>query len=528
MSAHPIPRPSRADIAFGVGLTLLLGWWTFTYYLGGFPPVPDLTSLRWVAIGVAALKPLALVWRRSNPVAATLGAFGLSAVHFSLLQESLPTDIVLWIMVYAAAAFGPRWLGLVALAGVTLGSLWVVTMSTSSPSSEPLGLLVETAFLASFGLAAWALGNSTHSRMERLDALEEQAIRLQSDRDQEALLAASAERTRIAREMHDIIAHSLSVIIAQADGGRYAAMADPKAGERALGTISEVGRASLADMRRLLGVLREPSEASSPTTPQPMDADLEELVRGVREAGLRVSLVRMGEPRALPPGAGLTVYRLIQEALTNSMKHAGPNAQVTVLLQWLHSALALEMTDDGRGAAAPSDGRGQGLVGMRERAAIYGGTVSAGPRPGGGFQVKVLIPLPDDRSRPVALGSSVPEPPSVQTSDDLPVIRDQIGAGGDGAREAEGEAEATGEAPSSARETARNAAGEAEAAGETPSSARETMSETAGEAQAAGERPSSARDAEAADGPDASHELPGGVSAHSPLTPTSPPLGGHP
>nr|NLD40900.1 sensor histidine kinase [Actinomycetales bacterium] len=266
--------------------------------------------------------------------------------------------------------------------------------------------------MAVLGVAAWTLGVSTRTRMERLATLESQAARLQSERNQEALLAASNERTRIAREMHDIIAHSLSVMIAQADGGRYAAIADPGAGQRALSTISEVGRASLADMRRLLGVLRETTDESSPITPQPADADLDELVRGVREAGLRVSLVRMGEARTLPPGAGLTVYRLVQEALTNSMKHAGPNARVTVLVQWLHSALALEISDDGRGAAAASDGKGHGLVGMRERAAIFGGSVSAGPRPGGGFQVKILIPLPDDRARPVPRGDAPPSSPA--------------------------------------------------------------------------------------------------------------------
>jgi signal transduction histidine kinase len=222
--------------------------------------------------------------------------------------------------------------------------------------------------------------------------------------------------------MHDIVAHSLSVVIAQADGGRYAAAADPDAAVRALGTISETGRAALADMRRLLGVLRAPdgdigageppgtlrpavatggpaggpapASAGTPYAPQPAEHDVEQLVEQVRASGVNVSLVRMGTSRRLPPGTGLAAYRICQEALTNVMKHAGPSPTVTVLVQWLPAALLIEVTDDGRGAAADSDGAGHGLLGMRERAAMFGGTVSTGPRPGGGFRVRAEIPLP--------------------------------------------------------------------------------------------------------------------------------------
>lgn len=256
-----------------------------------------------------------------------------------------------------------------------------------------------TALVVALGCAALRARSRTSRASRDLPTPEQ----LEAERKRQAELAAASERNRIAREMHDIIAHSLSVIIAQADGGRYVARADPAAGERALTTIAEVGRASLADVRRLLGILREPSEAGESGTlrvPQPIETDLDELIAGVRAAGLTVSLVRMGEARPLPPGAGLSVYRVVQEALTNAMKHAGPGARVTVMVQWLHGALAVEVSDDGRGAAAPNDGSGQGLVGMRERAAVFGGTVSAGPRPGGGFQVKMWLPLPEERGRP--------------------------------------------------------------------------------------------------------------------------------
>jgi len=244
--------------------------------------------------------------------------------------------------------------------------------------------------------------------------LVDRARRLETERDQQAQIATAAERTRIAREMHDIVAHSLSVIIAQADGGRYAAEAAPEAAVRSLTTIGETGRAALADMRRLLGVLRPPGPPTtthphpSPAVvvaatgppppgdlvPQPAVADLERLVDQVRASGCRISLVRLGTPRTLPPGTGLTLFRICQESLTNVLKHAGPAATATVLLQWAPDAVVLEVADDGRGAAAPSDGGGQGLVGMRERAVMLGGTIAVGPRPGGGYRVRVQIPVP--------------------------------------------------------------------------------------------------------------------------------------
>ena len=261
-------------------------------------------------------------------------------------------------------------------------------------------------------LSVFAFGLVRRARREAIDALRDKTRRLEIERDQEAQIATAAERARIAREMHDIVAHSLSVIIAQADGGRYAAEQDATAAERSLTTIAETGRAALADMRRLLGVLRPPEPGSgerSPRTtrppatgdpgiadltPQPQVDDVADLVAHVRASGVRASLVRMGMPRPLPPGTGLTVYRICQESLTNVLKHAGPEPTATVLLQWMPASLVLEVTDDGRGAAAEADGAGQGVLGMRERAAMLGGTLTVGPRPGGGYRVRAEIPIP--------------------------------------------------------------------------------------------------------------------------------------
>ncbi|MHB1491488.1 MAG: sensor histidine kinase, partial [Cellulomonas sp.] len=187
----------------------------------------------------------------------------------------------------------------------------------------------------------------------------------------------------------------------------YATETDPAAAVRSLATIGETGRAALADMRRLLGVLRSDDDPIAGTPgPQPAVEDIDALVDQVRTSGLRVSLVRMGSPRIMPPGAGLTAYRICQEALTNVLKHAGPDPQVTVVVQWLPTSLVLDVSDDGRGAAVENDGAGKGLLGMRERAAMFRGSLTAGPRAGGGFRVRAEIPLPPS---PAPVGDDRPD-----------------------------------------------------------------------------------------------------------------------
>lgn len=198
--------------------------------------------------------------------------------------------------------------------------------------------------------------------------------------------------------MHDIVAHTLSVVIAQADGGRYAARSNPDAAERALIVIADMSRAALGDIRSIIGVLRDPDDPSAPLAPEPVDSDLTALMDQVRGSGHRVSFVQTGHARPLPVGAGNALYRICQEALTNSLKHAGPHAQLTVALHWRPAEVILDVTDNGRGAAAVNDGKGHGLVGMNERAAIFGGTVVAGPRQGGGFKVTATIPTPTERT----------------------------------------------------------------------------------------------------------------------------------
>ncbi|UFU05511.1 sensor histidine kinase [Ruania halotolerans] len=381
----------------------------------------------WFAVSVSVLTslgmPLALAWRRTRPVASSVTVYAMALAHVVSGVVLTPSDLTLFISLYSVTVYGPRWARRTALFSALFGcaivTVWFLDYNDFTSIFTPTALVGAFAvfgLLAAMVLSSWALALVRRARVERVETLAERAARLEIERDQQAQIATQAERARIAREMHDIVAHSLSVVIAQADGGRYAAAHDPQAATHALTTISETGRAALADMRKILGVLRSDSGAQT-LAPQPETADLESLVEQVRETGLAVSLVRMGTARTLPPGAGLTVYRIVQESLTNILKHAGPDAHATVLVQWAAAHLALQIDDDGRGAAAISDGAGHGLLGMRERATMLGGTLTTGPRPGGGFRVRAEIPLPGAPSAtlPAAATEQQARPPAPVT-----------------------------------------------------------------------------------------------------------------
>lgn len=382
---------------------------TFDFTTG---PMAGLTP--WWA--VAVIVPLAA--RRRWPAVSAVAVFSLSAAQILFGPWLLiPANLAVLVSLYSVTVYGPRWAGRTAMGGIVAGAalfgaqvvlgLGIGSLRQASVFS---GLILIT------GLAVWALAMLRRARQETLDALRDRAERLERERDQQAQIAAAAERARIAREMHDIVAHSLSIVVAQADGGQYAARHDPQAAVTVLGTISDTGRAALADVRRILGVLRDgptidpattpPTGAGpvagpvAPLAPQPAAGDVDRLLDGVRGAGVEVSLQDVGVPTPLPPGLELTVYRVLQEALTNVLKHAGPEPRVVVERHWGAGSLVVEVTDDGRGAAAagPEVGGGHGLAGMRERVALYDGEVRAGPRPGGGFAVRVQLPLATDRA----------------------------------------------------------------------------------------------------------------------------------
>ncbi len=247
---------------------------------------------------------------------------------------------------------------------------------------------------------AWVLGDSLRTRRAYYAQLVERNQRLEKEREAQAKVAVAAERARIARELHDVVAHNVSVMVVQADGAAYVMDVAPEQAKEALQTISGTGRQALAEMRRLLGVLRtgEPQE-SEDYVPQPDVEQIEVLVEQVRAAGLAVDFEVEGAPRRLPSGVELTAYRIVQEALTNTRKHGGPDAKASVRLVYFDDGLGLLVEDDGRGAAhelyedGGADGAGHGMIGMRERVGMVGGTLDAGPRPGGGFRISALLPL---------------------------------------------------------------------------------------------------------------------------------------
>lgn len=369
-----------------------------------------------VQVGVLAL-------RRARPVLTTAAVYALAAAHLltgvvgrgsgEVLLVS-PSDAAVLVALYSVAAHGPRWARywalLVALAGA-LG-LGLGLGRASSDVGEALVVIVSVTVTAGvLALLAWTLGQWRRTRLAHVRTLEERARGVETEREQLQALAAAAERARIAREMHDVVAHSLSVVIAQADGGRYAAAADPAAAVRALESVAATGRAALTDMRRLLGVLRE--DGGAVFEPQPGVDDVPALVASVRASGLPVALVTTGEAKPLPAGAGLAVYRVVQEGLTNVLKHGGPSARATVRLHWGPGRLEAHVEDDGRGASATVDGEargdgvGRGLAGMAERMALYGGTAHAGPRSGGGFAVQAVLPVPSS-GRSAAPGPGQP------------------------------------------------------------------------------------------------------------------------
>ena len=389
-----MPTPTLADRArahpFRVDLALVVAALVAGSALAGSVggPVEVLVTLGLVV-------PLA--WRRVAPVPAAVAVLVVGLLQVLLTDQFLLANVAVPMMVYALAAYGPRW---AERAGLVLGVLGAVVAALRYFGSGDAygygrGLFEFAVTVGAIGVlvvASWSMGLVKRGRLQREAAMLERAELLELERDQEVRLAASTERARIAREMHDVVAHSLSVVIAQADGGRYAGRTDPEAAVGALEQISATGRQALADMRSLLGVLREGD--TQEFAPQPDVATIPTLVEDVRRSGLDVDLLTEGEPVEMAGGAQLAAYRIVQESLTNVLKHAGPASRAWVRLQWRPDALEISVLDDGRGAAAmlAPDGEGQGVVGMRERAALHGGRLETGPRHGGGYGVHAVLP----------------------------------------------------------------------------------------------------------------------------------------
>ena len=233
------------------------------------------------------------------------------------------------------------------------------------------------------------------SRREYTNIVEERASLLEREREVRAREAVADERARIARELHDIVGHALNLIVIQSGGAQRVFQSKPELARDSLASIESTGRRALTDMERMLGILRGAAEVDEVLSPQPGLSQVESLAARVSQAGLPVEVTVEGAPVALPPSVDLSAYRIIQEALTNALKHAGP-AHATVKISHFPDSLELEITDDGQGASGEGAGDyqgGRGLIGMRERVALFGGELSVGPRSGGGFRVHVRLPL---------------------------------------------------------------------------------------------------------------------------------------
>ncbi|MQA60937.1 MAG: sensor histidine kinase [Actinophytocola sp.] len=263
--------------------------------------------------------------------------------------------------------------------------------------------LIVSGFTVGLLVFSWLLGEFVGARRAYQAELEARLHLLETERDQASRIAVAEERSRIARELHDVVAHSVSVIVVHADGAAYAMDGDRDAARRAVHTIADTGREALAELRRLLNVLRDPGAAEGePLAPQPTIAALRELTDRLTNSGLRVRLDLDGDFAGLPAGVALGVYRIVQESLTNTLKHAGSGAVAEVRVRGAPDAVEVEVTDDGAGKAHPiglhplaAVPGGNGLIGMRERAHVFGGTLTVGPRPGGGWQVHAVIPQPE-------------------------------------------------------------------------------------------------------------------------------------
>jgi signal transduction histidine kinase len=328
-----------------------------------------------------------VAWRRTQPLLAVVVMLGCWIFMNVFLTEVEPLQIPLvgvLLISYAAGAYTTGWAA-VAAPFVIAGGMTAVVASFDEQ------VFTDFVFPTGFALVAWVAGRGLSTRARLTEELHEASVRAQEAHEEEVARAAADERRRIAREMHDVVAHSVSVMVVQAGGARRILERDPRRAVEAAAQIEDVGRAAMVEMRRLLGVLHH-GEDETGRAPQPTLRELDGLVERSRAAGLPVTLAVEGEPRPLPPGKDLAAYRVIQEALTNAIKHAG-SAPTSVTVRWQASWLELEIVDTGGKAMNGTNGSGHGLVGMEERMRLYDGTVRTGRKTGGGFEVVARLPL---------------------------------------------------------------------------------------------------------------------------------------
>lgn len=348
------------------------------------------------------LMTAALLFRRHRPWLVLAIAWGVALVAFPLTGsvDALAMPLALYaIAVYRSTR--DAWIALAGSAVVGTVAAFLASGINRTANVLPLGAPPAGASTQDvvLMLIATLIGINMGNRRRYLAALIDRAAQLAHERDQQAQLAAAAERARIAREMHDIVSHSLTVMVSLADGSAALAIRSPERSEHAMRQVAETGRHALADMRRMLGVLHDDSweqdGAPAALAPQPGAGDLSTLVETFRTAGLPIRLTVSGVP-PLDLGQQLTLYRIVQESLTNVLRYAADALSVAIDVAYTPTLVSVAVEDDGHGSAARSQGAGRGLVGMRERVGLYGGYLESGPRPGGGWRVHATFPPADE------------------------------------------------------------------------------------------------------------------------------------
>ncbi|WP_308102829.1 sensor histidine kinase [Lentzea sp. CC55] len=347
----------------------------------------------YLAVTLLMLGPLP--FRRHHPLGSSyliLGGAFLQLFSHGSYDLGIPvrmSDFALAIALYTLVASTNRKTALIYSGWLLAGTLLWAIFQVGELQAVFLVFMV----FVIFGFS-WAMGEFVGARRAYQREMEQRLVLLETERDQQAKIAVGEERSRIARELHDVVAHAVSVMIVHADGAAYTIRSQPEVAENAVRTIADTGRLALTEMRRLLGVLRS-EDAETQWAPQPDARGVVELAESTRAAGVPVRLEITGDVDDLPVGVGLSVYRIVQEALTNTIKHAGSGTTAMVRLARTPEELRLEVVDNGFGT--PHDvvkvSGGNGLIGMRERAAVLGGEFEAGPNPGGGWRVRATFPL---------------------------------------------------------------------------------------------------------------------------------------
>ncbi|MBW0102728.1 sensor histidine kinase [Pseudonocardia sp. KRD291] len=394
-------NPVVVDAVFAAALLWLAISWT----LEG--KVPSWTQVSALALAVAAAAPILL--RRIYPVPAAIVTAVVALVGSFAFVGTLAVFVLpALVMAYSAVAYGPRWAGPLAVVVLLVGVFGpllrhgLVADATAMWSVVGIGVPVV--------VCVWLAGSLRRAAYRRTEGLRERARLLTDNRRQEVRIELLAERSRISREVHDVVAHSLSGIIAQADGGQFAARRDPQKAVEVLNRIATTGREALSDTRGLLEMLRDDAPVDAPDRarrPQLGAGDIPTLVEQVRAGGLPVDLAVTGAPRTTGAGLGLTAYRVVQESLTNVIRHAGPATPTHVGLDWTGDELIVRVRDEGGAVPCPPRG-GHGLIGMRERAALHGGSVETGPHPDGGWVVRLRLPLAHVPREPVVPRRALP------------------------------------------------------------------------------------------------------------------------